>query len=148
MGGNNVRLPPPVLTDHPVDVGLRSEAAILAELVRRGYRALVPFGSNQRYDVVIDLGGRFLRAQCKTGRFRNGVVLFNTRSVRCNTRGAIFRDYDGDADLFLVYCPENATVYCVPVEEAPRGYMYLRVEPTLNGQRDGVRWASEYELPA
>jgi hypothetical protein len=41
---------PPEPSKHPVDVGLRSEAAILSELVRRGYSVLLPFGVNQRYD--------------------------------------------------------------------------------------------------
>jgi PD-(D/E)XK endonuclease len=43
----------PIITDHPVDVGHRAEAAILAELAQRGYRVLLPFGVNQRYDLVL-----------------------------------------------------------------------------------------------
>jgi hypothetical protein len=131
-----------------VDVGQRTEAAILLELVRRGYSVLLPFGVNQRYDLVLDLDGQFVRAQCKTGRLRNGVVIFSTRSVQSNTRGAVIRDYDRDADVFLVYCCSTGGVYCVPVEEAPTSYMYLRVESTLNGQEHRIRWASNYELPA
>jgi hypothetical protein len=52
-----LRAPKP--STHPVDVGLRTEAVILAELLRRGYQVLVPFGVNQRYDLVIDLDGEF-----------------------------------------------------------------------------------------
>jgi hypothetical protein len=148
VSGSKLRLPKPKLTNHPVDVGQRTEAAILSELVRRGYSVLLPFGVNQRYDLVLDLGGNFVRAQCKTGRVRNGVVIFSTKSVQSNTRRAVTRDYDGDADVFLVYCSETGRVYCVPVEEAPTSYMYLRVEPALNGQWHRVRWASNYELPA
>jgi hypothetical protein len=148
VSDSKLRLPKPKPTSHPVDVGQRTEAAILSELVRRGYAVLLPFGVNQRYDLVLDLDGKFVRAQCKTGRLRNGVVLFSTKSVQSNTRRAVIRDYDGDADVFLVYCPGTGCVYCVPVEEAPTGYMYLRVEPTRNGQDHGVRWASNYELPA
>ena len=70
---------------HPVDVGERSEAIILAELVKRGYRVLIPYGTNHRYDIVINVGGRFLRAQCKTGRLRDGVIRFATASTRANT---------------------------------------------------------------
>jgi hypothetical protein len=138
----------PIPSDHPVDVGHRTEGAILSELVRPGYGVLVPFGVNQRYDLVIDMGGRFLRAQCKTGRLRGGVVEFRTRSVRSNTMRTIMRGYEGEADIFLVYCPDTGRIYSVPVEEAPRGQMCLRVEPTANGQVHGVRWAENYELPA
>jgi hypothetical protein len=88
-------LPPPGdLSRHPVDVGQRSEAAVLSELVRRGYHVLTPFGVNHRYDFVIDAGDGFLRVQCKTGRFRNGCVEFSTQSVRINTRAVFTRGYD------------------------------------------------------
>jgi hypothetical protein len=148
VSASKLRLPKPKLTNHPVDVGLRTEAAILSELVRRGYSVLLPFGVNQRYDLVLVLGGKYVRAQCKTGRLRNGVVIFSTKSVQCNTKRSVVRDYDGGADVFLVYCPDIGGVYCVPVEDAPTGYMYLRVKPTLNGQEHGVRWVANYELPA
>jgi hypothetical protein len=138
----------PALTDHPVDVGQRSEAAVLSELVRRGYHVLVPFGFNRRYDLVIDLDGRFLRAQCKTGRLRQGSIEFRTCSIRSNTQRTVMRGYAGEADLFLVYCPETGGTYAVPVDEASRSHMYLRVDPAMNCQDRRVHWAKDYELPA
>jgi hypothetical protein len=146
--GTPARLKPPEPSSHPVDVGLRTEATILAELARRGYRVLVPWGVNQRYDLVLDVDGEFLRVQCKTGRLRKGCVEFSTQSVRANTRQVILRGYKGEADLFLVHCPETNGIYAVPVDEAPTGHGYLRVEPTRNGQQQGIRWARDYELPA
>jgi hypothetical protein len=130
-----------------VDVGLRTEAEILAELVRRGYAVLVPWGTNQRYDLVLDMGGKFLRAQCKTGRLRDGVIRFPTRSTRINSRGPIFRTYAGEVEIFLVHCPETDRIYAVPVNDVPRTDGWLRVDPTENGQAKGIRWARDYELP-
>ncbi len=141
-------LRPPVLTDHPVDVGQRSEGAIMAELIKRGYGVLMPVGVNQRYDLVIDNHGRLLTAQCKTGRLRNGVVEFSARSVQSNTRGTRFRNYVGQVDLFIVYCPANEGLWVIPCDEVPSTCMYLRVDPPRNRQSKRVRWASEYELPA
>jgi PD-(D/E)XK endonuclease len=138
----------PQLSSHPVDVGQRTEAAILAELVRRGYHVLLPFGVNQRYDLVIDADGRFIRAQCKTGRLRGGVVRFWTRSIQSNLRRSIKRGYVGDVDLFLVHCPENGRTYAVPVKGAPNDCMFLRLSPPGNGQARGIRWAKDFELPA
>ena len=140
-------LDPPKPSSHPVDVGLRTEAAILAELVRRGYEILVPFGTNQRYDLVIDLDGQFLRVQCKTGRLRKGCIEFSSQSVRSNTTKVMTRDYRGEAELFLVFCPDTGRIYAVPVDDAPTGHVYLRVDPTRNGQRVKIRWAHDYELP-
>jgi PD-(D/E)XK endonuclease len=141
-------LPKPELTSHPVDVGLRTEGAILSELVRRGYNVLVPFGVNQRYDLVLDCGGRLLKAQCKTGRLRNGAVQFSSQSVQSNTRGSRILSYAGQVDLFIVYCPDNQRVYAIPANDVPNRGMYLRVSPPRNRQTKRVRWAKEYELPA
>ena len=42
---------------------------------------LIPFGDNQRYDLVVEREGNFVRVQCKTGRVRKeGQILFNTCS--------------------------------------------------------------------
>lgn len=140
--------PPRDGSRHPVDVGQCSEAVILAELVSRGYMVLTPFGVNHRYDLVIDCGDRFIRAQCKTGGLRQGVIKFRTRSVRSNTKKAIVRGYEGEIDIFLVFCPDTGKVYVVPIEEATRAQGSLRVEPTSNGQESGVRWAEDFALPA
>lgn len=141
-------LPKPKLTSHPVDVGARHEAAILSELIRRGYAVLVPWGVNQRYDLVLDMNGKFVRAQCKTGRLRDGVIRFAACSTQANTRrGAIRKSYIGEIELFLVYCPDNGRIYSVPVDDCPANDGFLRVAPTENGQKRRIRWANDYELP-
>jgi PD-(D/E)XK endonuclease len=138
----------PQLTTHPVDVGQRSEGAILAALLRRGFHVLLPFGVNQRYDLVIELNGKFIRAQCKTGRLRNGSIVFPTKSTRSNNRRCVSRGYDGEVDVFLVYCNATEGVYVVPVERASTGYMHLRIHPAVNGQDRRINWARDFELPA
>jgi PD-(D/E)XK endonuclease len=140
---------PDVISRHPVDVGERSEAIILAELVKRGHRVLVPYGTNHRYDLVIDTGTRFLRAQCKTGRLRQGVIKFNTASTRANTLRAYTKPYNsGQIELFLIYCPETERVYALDVDEATSSQGALRVDPTANGQAKRIRWVADHELPA
>jgi hypothetical protein len=109
---------------------------------------LVPFGFNQRYDLVIDIEGWFARVQCKTGRLRNGCVVFNAQSVRANTRKRVLRDYKEDVEMFIVYCPDTELLYAVPIDDVTRTEATLRVEPTANGQNRNVRWARDYELPA
>jgi hypothetical protein len=141
-------LPAPELSAHPVEVGHRSELAILGKFVRLGYRVFVPFGVNHRYDLILDLGDTFLRVQCKTGRYRSGSVRFRTHSTRSNRRGVFTRNYDGEIDLFAVYCPDLDRAYAVPVEVASRGECALRVDPTANNQSKKIRWAADFELPA
>jgi hypothetical protein len=141
--------PPEKLSRHPVDVGERSEAVILAELVKRGHRVLIPYGTNHRYDLAVDVGGCLLRAQCKTGRLRGGVIRFSTVSTRVNTVRTYVAPYDSDQiDLFLIYCPDTDRVYALDVNDAAASNGRLRVDPAANGQAKGIRWAADHELPA
>jgi PD-(D/E)XK endonuclease len=89
------------LTDHPVDVGLRSEHALVNRFVQLGCAVFLPVGPNHRYDLLLEQEpGRFLRVQCKTGRLRVGVIRFSTLSTRSNRRTVLRRSYVGEVDAF------------------------------------------------
>jgi hypothetical protein len=108
---------------------------------------LLPFGVNQRYDLMLDPGGKFVRAQCKTGRLRGGCIEFTPRSTRANRSGVFSRSYRGEVEIFLVHCPKLNRIYAVPVEETPGTFMALRLKPTRNGQARRTHPAEKYELP-
>ena len=57
---------------------------------------------NSRYDLVVDFGDHFARVQCKTGRYRNGVIDFNTVSTRSNRNGVFRRSYEGEVEYFAI----------------------------------------------
>lgn len=82
---------------------------------------LTPFGDNERYDLVIEENGKFIRVQCKTGRISLGKFDFSTSSTNWNTGKQA--DYKLQADIFAVYIRENKKVYIFKVENCPhRGY--------------------------
>ena len=126
-------------------IGDVSEVTVLAALVREGYRVLQPYGENSRYDLVIERDGVFSRVQVKTGRLRNGAVLFNAYSSHAHRGGAATRGYHGEIEFFGVYCPDTEGVYLVPVDDIMlQGF--LRVVAPRNGQVRNVRWADRYRL--
>ena len=137
--------------DHPKAKGDRSTLAIMLALYEAGYELLVPFGENTRYDLVIDDGVRLARVQCKTGRLRNGSILFNSCSSyahHSNPR-VVKRDYQGQIDYFAVFSPETRQTYLVPIADVPTRYSAgLRIDPPRNNQRVGVRFAVDYEIGA
>jgi len=125
-------------------VGERAEGQVLAALLKIGKVVLLPFGDNQRYDLVVEEEGHFIRIQCKSGRLRKGVVRFNACSTSAQAGGR--RSYKGEADLFGVYCPDTDKVYLVPIAEVDGHDVSLRQEPPRSNQKKGIRLASEYEL--
>ena len=124
--------------------GNLTEAKILAALVDAGYLVSMPFGEGHKYDFIIDDSVSLRRVQCKTGRVKKGVLLFNSYSQSGN--GATKQGYHGLADLFAVLNPESGAVYLVPVERFGTTGVTLRLRPTLSGQVQNVNWAVDYLL--
>jgi hypothetical protein len=122
-----------------------SEARVLAAFVDLGFYVSRPFGENQRYDLIIDDGQKLFRVQVKTGRLRNGVVLFSAMSSHWH-RGGQARPYLGEVDYIAVYCPDTEKVYVVPESHLTRSYGSLRIAPTKNNMSKTIRWAHRYEL--
>jgi hypothetical protein len=129
-------------------IGETSRWQIIAALDRRGKQMLLPVGDHLRYDLAIDDQGTILRVQCKTGRLRNGAVTFATCSIdsRSQQGKCIRRSYQGEIELFGVYCPDNGRCYLVPVREVASFVGYLRIDPPRNGQKTRILWAEDYEI--
>lgn len=129
-----------------VDKGDATEAAIIAELKRRGMVVLTPFGDNQRYDLVIDEGGEFRRVQIKTAReVEDGKVVFDTAGNHSNTKGTTIKPYDESMiDEFMAYNPKRETIYRVPIQKAPNFTMTIRHKAKQNQPK--INWAEKYEI--
>lgn len=112
----------------------------MTSLLAAGYSVSIPWGDNQRYDVIIDDGESLFKVQTKTGRIRDGSILFDTKN------GPNKIDYQGQIDYFGVYCPDNQKCYLVPIEDVlAGGKTYLRLLPN---ERLGYepKWAINYEF--
>jgi hypothetical protein len=130
---------------NPTTRGKRTEAMVLGALVEAGMSVLIPW-NEERFDLVIYEDSAFRRVQVKTGCLKDGYVLFRTVSV--HSQGAFRSTYEGQVDLFAVYCPETAAVYLVPPAGLPREMASLRLSPPKNGQTNGIRWARDFQLTA
>jgi hypothetical protein len=124
-------------------VGNQTEGIVLAALMQAGKVVLLPFGGGHRYDIAIDEAGSLVRVQCKTAHLRKGCVVFSARST---LRNGASHSYRGDADLFGVYSAHTGCVYLVPVDEVGDTQVWLRLGPTKNNQKTGIRWAEKYLL--
>ncbi len=122
--------------------GNAGEAAVLTAFVRQGYDVYTPFGGGHAFDLAVHLNGaRFLRVQCKVAWSRGGCLVFNTRSTD-HGRGP--QSYRGLADVFGVSFCE--VVYVVPIDAVAESEGRLRLDPTRNNQRKGIRYAREFEI--
>ena len=130
-------------------IGLVAETAIAAELVRLGFDILRPVGQ-ARYDLAVDLDGRFVRIQCKSVPTRGDVVVMRATTFRRTATGYARGTYaPHEVDVIAGYCAELKRCFAVPISVFGRsGILHLRRTPTRNGQRAGLHFADEYPLGA
>jgi hypothetical protein len=126
-------------------IGERSELHVMLALASAGYLVSVPFGENQRYDLIADKDGVLSRVQVKTGLLRDGVISFRPWSSHSHRDGPHVRTYAGEIEYFGVYCPQVRATFMVPVDEV-RTWGSLRWLPAKNKQKIGVRHASDFLL--
>jgi PD-(D/E)XK endonuclease len=128
--------------------GAIAETEIAAAATRLHLPVLRPVTEGGRYDIVIDLGTRLLRVQCKWAS-RIGDVL----NVRCATsrhtpRGYIKTTYSADeVDAIAAYSSDTDRCYLIPIDKVDSmAAISLRLAPTRNNQATNVRWARDYEF--
>lgn len=122
---------------NPKEVGERSEAQIMSRFLRHQMVVLSPFGDSQRYDLVVEENGDFIRVQCKTALQKEGCFVFPTCSNNWNTKEK--RSYQGEVDVFAVYHRELDEVFIFQVGACPNNQCSVRTAPSKNGQQKGIR---------
>lgn len=103
-----------------------------------------------RYDLILDLGTRLLRVQCKWATCDGHVMCVNCRgSWYSPGRGYVTSHYGADeVDAIGVYCADLKQCFLIPIEVvATRRVIHLRIQAPSNGQRAALHWAADYEFP-
>jgi hypothetical protein len=124
--------------------GNMSELRVATAYAEAGFAVSMPLGGGAPYDLIVDTGKRLLKVQVKTGRLRNGCVIFPMQ--RHSGRNGKAQNYvRGEIDLFAVYCPGNAKIYVWQFGDNPT-LGYLRYSEARNNQQQKIRWAKDYEF--
>jgi len=137
---------------HPKVKGEKTQIIVLAELIKREYIVLTPYGDNVRYDLVIDADNLFKRLQCKTGTIKNDCVIFNAKRTQSNSKRCTYKYYTKDEiDGFIVHCADNNKTYIVPIEAMSSkdgtravsgGYLHLN----SNSWGKNIKWAEDFDI--
>lgn len=127
------------------DIGNRTEAAVLAEFLKRGISVSIPFGNSEPYDLVVHTKKGFKSIQVKHAIVKNGCVVARiTKQVGYAKKKRI--TYDGLADYIALWCEELDSFYLLSLEECKgRIDLHLRIEPPKNNSAiTTVTWADDY----
>ena len=129
---------------NPKIIGQNTEAQILARFLKYGKTVLFPFGDNERYDLVVDEEGDFIRVQCKTGEYLTDIgdsFIFSSRSTNWNNGKS--KNYYGQADIFAIYLRENDEVYIFKVNNCSSRQVTVRL---VNYKENNVKFSNNHIL--
>lgn len=125
------------------DRGDETEITIIHELVSAGYSVSIPFGDNNKYDLIVGDGDALYRIQWKTAwETEEGRIRFNTHSQ--TTRDGTYHEqtYENVIDAFMVRYPMEEKLFWIDVAEAGRKKMVLRFDAEID--HPSINWAEEY----
>lgn len=124
-----------------------TEAVVISEMKRRSIPVSLPFGDNERYDLVAETpDGELLRVQVKTGWLSDGKVEFHARSQHTNSTGNTYKPYKDDIDYFAVFCHELENLYLIKEDEFEDSISLRVEEPKVENRR--INWARDFEFNA
>ncbi|MEA2412464.1 MAG: hypothetical protein QOC77_3025 [Thermoleophilaceae bacterium] len=135
---------------HPSQKGAVAEIAIALEATKLGIPVYRPVAEGGRTDMILDVGGRLQRVQCKWANRERGVVNVRLRtSRRANGRYVTTTYCAAEVDAVAAYCPDVERCYLLPISLVDgRTGIHLRLDRARNNQELGVTYAETYELGA
>jgi len=120
-----------------------AEAFVTYLLKQNGFNVLIPWGEDNRYDLVTEKNGVFKRIQVKYATPKNGVIEVRARS--CNNYNVIHYS-PKNIDIIAVYSSDQHKVYLVPFSVIKnKSTCNLRLDPAKNKQTRFVTEAIKYE---
>ena len=124
-----------------------TEIETMLAFMKLGYNVLVPYGDCERYDLVVDVNGKFLKIQCKTSTPQDeqgSSYKFSCRSThKVNGQMKMAKYKEGEIDYFATCI--DGQCYLVPLKECGSDKV-LRFIPPKNGQTRGVNYAKDYKI--
>ncbi len=128
--------------------GAIAETEIAAAATRLQLPVLRPVAEGGRYDIVIDLGTRLLRVQCKWASRLGDILNVRCATSRHTPRGYVKTTYSAnEVDAIAAYSSDTDRCYLIPIDGvAGMAIVSLRLAPTRNNQATNIRWARDYEL--
>jgi hypothetical protein len=125
-----------------------AELMVATDLIRRGYKVAIPYGEDWDYDLILCRGEKLERVQVKYTESNGSVIVVRCRSHSL-TNGKIraTKHYTSETvDWIAAYDRTTERCYYVPSVELGdgRAMLSLRITPTLNNQRRGIRPVEDY----
>ena len=129
-------------------IGNIGEAKALCKFVELGIPVYLPFGDNEKSDLIADFNGKLNRLQIKTSlKAEDGVMKFDLTSSTAHRKNGVKHKYSKEEiDYFVCYNIARDKIFLVPIEDAPSTALTIRYEAPKNGQSQNIKFEKDYLL--
>ena len=128
--------------------GQLSEAKALYEFQRYGIPVCIPWGDNERYDLIAEFDGKFNRIQVKTcNEEENGAIVCYTRSSTNHTTNKNLLTYENDVDYFVFVNQTYDLIALVPITEiGSQKTIRLRIDSPKSNNGKQIRYFQDFSF--
>lgn len=127
-------------------IGNIGEAKVLCKFVELGIPVYVPFGDNEKADLVADFNGKLNRIQVKTSfKAEDGKMIFDLTSSTLHRKNGIKHIYTSEEiDYFACYNVTRDKIFLIPIDNTPKTSITIRYEKPKNNQSKGIIFEEQY----
>lgn len=127
-------------------IGNIGQAKVLCKFVQLGIPVYLPFGDNERADLIAEFNGKLNRIQVKTSiKAEDGKMIFDLTSSTTHRSNGVKHKYTNiEIDYFACYNITRDRVFLIPVDEHLRGSITIRYEKPKNGQTSGINFQEDF----
>lgn len=127
-------------------VGDVSVSAFITWCLTQGANVSIPFGDRLPYDLIIDVAGKLLKIQVKTGWLKpNGTLAISAKSVTTKNGKVVKKDYANLVDFIIGFDRASEKFYYFK-PTLVKDTMTLRFDLPDSGQIKGINLAKDFEL--
>lgn len=127
---------------HTKTKGTIAELKIASRLLEDGWKVLFPLGENNRYDLVVEKGGKFVRIQVKYVTQKKGSLDVNCSS---SNNWSVLPYNSNEIDYIAVFNASNEEMYFLPISLMTKYKFKLRIDKTKNNQNKGIHYATDFK---
>lgn len=121
-------------------IGNIGEAKVLAKFVEMGIPVYIPFGDDEKADLIAEFNDKLNKIQVKTSiKSKNGCSLFDLTSSTAHRTNGGRRKYSNS-----VYSLDRDKIYLMKAPDDPMTAITIRFEDTKSGKKIGVNYESDF----
>ena len=127
-------------------LGNIGEAVAIASFVKYDIPVYLPFGDNEKADLIAEFNGRLNKIQVKTSvKASDGRMIFDLTSRTTHKHNGSTHKYTpNEIDYFFCYNIERDKSFLVEVPSSPMAAITIRYKPPKSNQTKNIHMEDEF----